>query len=159
MPTAKGVAPTVTLDDALAFQSVVLEFYRLNGRDFQWRRTRDPWSILVSEVMLQQTQTHRVAPKFESWMKRFPDAESLANASVAEVYDAWRGLGYNSRALRLRESAAACVRDYGGQPPADERSLIGLPGVGRYTARAVLAFAFNIPGIVIETNIRTALIL
>jgi len=157
------VVPETTIADAnkediAAFRRAVLDLYEREGRDFAWRRTADPWAILVSEVMLQQTQTARVAPKFDAWMARFPDAASLAAASTADVYDAWRGLGYNSRGLRLRACATLCVEKYGGVPPADERLLLELPGVGRYTARAVLAFAYGISSAFLETNIRAALI-
>ncbi|HUW70646.1 MAG TPA: A/G-specific adenine glycosylase [bacterium] len=145
-------------EDKVAFRSAVLDFYDREGRDFAWRATSDPWAILVSEVMLQQTQTARVVPKFDAWMARFPDAATLAAASTADVYDAWRGLGYNSRGIRLRACAAICVERYGGIPPVDERLLLELPGVGRYTARAVLAFAYGIPTAFLETNIRAALI-
>jgi A/G-specific adenine glycosylase len=145
-------------EDKVAFRSAVFDFYNREGRDFAWRATSDPWAILVSEVMLQQTQTARVVPKFDAWMSRFPDAATLAAASTADVYDAWRGLGYNSRGIRLRACAAICVERYGGIPPVDERLLLELPGVGRYTARAVLAFAYGIPTAFLETNIRAALI-
>jgi len=145
-------------DDAAAFRAAVLDLYAREGRDFPWRRTRDPWAIFVSEIMLQQTQTARVEPKYLAWMERFPDAASLAGVDLATLYDAWRGLGYNSRALRLRESARLCAELYGGLPPRDERLLLDLPGVGRYTARAVLAFAYDEPGAFLETNIRAALL-
>ena len=149
---------TVSVDDAAAFRAAVLGLYAREGRDFPWRRTRDPWAIFVSEIMLQQTQTARVEPKYLAWMERFPDAASLAGVDLATLYDAWRGLGYNSRALRLRESARLCAELYGGLPPRDERLLLDLPGVGRYTARAVLAFAYDEPGAFLETNIRAALL-
>jgi len=157
------VVPETTIADAnkediAAFRRAVLELYEREGRDFAWRRTTDPWAILVSEVMLQQTQTARVALKYDAWMTRFPNAASLAAASTADVYDAWRGLGYNSRGLRLRACAALCVEKYSGVPPVDERLLLELPGVGRYTARAVLAFAYGISSAFLETNIRAALI-
>ncbi len=144
--------------EADAFRKVVLDFYALNARDFSWRRTTDPWAILVSEVMLQQTQTGRVEPIYDAWMARFPDAQSVSEAGMADIYEAWRGLGYNSRAKRLREAARICSTLYNGIPPADENALLQLPGVGRYTARAVLAFAWNIPNPFLETNIRAALI-
>jgi len=108
--------------------------------------------------MLQQTQTARAEPKFDAWMKRFPDAASVAQADLAAIYESWRGLGYNSRALRLRETARICVESYGGKPPRDERLLLELPGIGRYTARAVMAFAYGEPSAFLETNIRAALI-
>jgi A/G-specific adenine glycosylase len=144
--------------DAEAFRHAVLDFYSREGRDFSWRRTRDPWSILVSEVMLQQTQTHRVEPKYDAWMERFPDAQSVAVAPLPDLYDAWRGLGYNSRAVRLRETARLCVEKYLGVPPAEEKALLALPGIGRYTARAVMAFAWGLPSAFLETNIRAAII-
>lgn len=144
--------------DAAKFRAAVLDFYRLEGRAFPWRDTSDPWAILVSEAMLQQTQTSRVVPKYEAWMRRFPDAASLASASASELYEFWKGLGYNSRALRLRDAARICAETYGGVPPPDERALRSLPGVGEYTARAVMAFAYGIPTVFLETNIRSALI-
>lgn len=152
------IAADVSVADRAAFRHAVLDLYEREGRDFSWRRTHDPWAILVSEVMLQQTQTARVAPKYDAWMARYPDAASLAAASTADVYDAWRGLGYNSRGLRLRACAAICARDYRGVPPPDERLLLELPGVGRYTARAVLAFAYGMATAFLETNIRAAII-
>ncbi len=150
--------PGFSSDDVLAFRASVLDLYAREGRDFPWRRTADPWAILVSEVMLQQTQTDRVSPKYEAWMARFPDAASVASAGMPAIYESWRGLGYNSRAHRLRESARICAQSYSGQPPADEKLLLELPGVGRYTARAVLAFAYGLPTVFLETNIRAALI-
>ncbi len=149
----------INLADALTFRKAVLEFYAREGRLFPWRNINDPWAILVSELMLQQTQTSRVEPKFRAWMERFPDAASVAEADLASVYEAWRGLGYNSRALRLRETARTCAEQYAGVPPQDEKLLLELPGVGRYTARAVLAFAYGVPSAFLETNIRAALIL
>jgi len=145
-------------DEVAAFKAAVLRLYEREGRDLPWRRRVGPWAVLVSEVMLQQTQVSRVEPRYRSWMERFPDAAALARAELAEVYEAWRGLGYNSRALRLRETARVCDERYGGVPPADERLLLELPGVGRYTARAVLAFAYDRPSAFLETNIRAALI-
>jgi A/G-specific adenine glycosylase len=144
--------------EASAFRSAVLDFYSREGRDFSWRRTRDPWAILVSEVMLQQTQTHRVEPKYDAWMARFPDAKSVSSASLADIYESWRGLGYNSRAIRLRETSRLCAELYGGVPPPEEKLLLAMPGIGRYTARAVMAFAWGLPGAFLETNIRAALI-
>lgn len=144
--------------DAAAFRRAVLDHYSREGRDFSWRRTRDPWSILVSEVMLQQTQTHRVEPKYDAWMQRFPDAQSVSAAPLPDLYEAWKGLGYNSRAVRLRETARLCVEHHGGQPPAEEKALLALPGIGRYTARAVMAFAWGLPSAFLETNIRATLI-
>ncbi|MGO8694253.1 MAG: A/G-specific adenine glycosylase [Rectinemataceae bacterium] len=130
----------------------MLAYYAEFGRSFPWRETKDPWTILVSEVMLQQTQTDRVLPKFIAWRERFPDAASLAASPLPEVLRLWSGLGYNRRALALA-AAARIVVDSGF--PGDEKALLALPGVGPYTARAVLAFAFGLPTVFIETNIRS----
>lgn len=124
-------------------------------RDLPWRRTADPYAILVSELMLQQTQVVRVVPKYEAWIARFPDAASLAAAATEEVLALWSGLGYNRRALALHRAAKAIVADFGGILPRDEAALRTLPGVGAYTSRAVLAFAFDIASPFLETNIRT----
>jgi A/G-specific adenine glycosylase len=137
------------------FRQIVYENAALNTRDLPWRKNRDPWAILVSEVMLQQTQVGRVVPKFETWMRAFPTALALAMASVSDVLGLWSGLGYNRRALALRETAIVIARDFGGEIPRDESSLRSLPGIGLYTARAILAFAFDIPTVFLETNIRT----
>ena len=164
-PIPDGVLPDVTPNgvtpsdaDITAFRAVVLDHYARQGRSFPWRDTRDPWRILVSEVMLQQTQTARVEPRFSAWFERFPDAAALAAAPLAEVYAAWKGLGYNNRALRLREAARIVAKDHGGTPPDDEAALRALPGVGAYTARAVLAFAYDRATVFLETNIRSAII-
>jgi A/G-specific adenine glycosylase len=135
------------------FQSLVMARYYEAGRSFPWRETRDPWAILVSEVMLQQTQTERVLPKYLSWMEAFPEPGRLASAPLARTLELWSGLGYNRRALALREAAAA-IWAAGGVPD-EEEGLLALPGVGPYTARAVLAFAFARPVVLIETNIRS----
>jgi A/G-specific adenine glycosylase len=126
----------------------LFEWYRANRRDLPWRRTTDPYAILVSEVMLQQTQVARVVPRFEAWLERWPTAAALAAAPVADVLREWVGLGYNRRALRLRE-ACAVVAECGW--PAD---LAELPGVGPYTAAAVAAFAFGRDTIALDTNVR-----
>jgi A/G-specific adenine glycosylase len=149
---APPTAPSLSAAKVAAFRSLVLAHYAEFGRSFPWRETRDPWTILVSEVMLQQTQTDRVLPKFLAWRERFPDAASLAAASLPEVLGAWSGLGYNRRALSLA-AAARIVAD--GGFPETEKGLLALPGVGPYTARAVLAFAFGRPTVFIETNIRS----
>ena len=130
----------------------MLGHYERSGRSFPWRETRDPWAILVSEVMLQQTGTERVRPKYDAWMAAYPEPAALAGAKLAEVLSLWSGLGYNRRALALVRAAAALAarEDF----PRDEASLLALPGVGPYTARAVLAFAYDVPVVLIETNIR-----
>ncbi|MFL5846538.1 MAG: A/G-specific adenine glycosylase [Solirubrobacteraceae bacterium] len=125
----------------------LLGWYADEGRDLPWRRTRDPYAILVSEVMLQQTQVARVVERWERWLDRWPTAEALAAASAADVLGEWVGLGYNRRALRLREACAVVARDGW---PSDLRSL---PGVGAYTAAALRAFAFDEPVVPIDVNV------
>ena len=138
-----------------AFQKSVLEYYRARRRDFPWRKTRDPYAILVSEIMLQQTQAERVVPYFSNWMKQFPTVHVLAQAPVSKVLRVWQGLGYNRRALNLRRAGEMIVKEYRGAIPKDVQKIDALPGVGPYTAGAVGAFAFNISSVFIETNIRT----
>lgn len=153
-----AVPPALSPEDIQQFRMLVLDHYQRNRRNFAWRETLDPWRILVSEVMLQQTQTHRVAPKYDAWFHQFPDLLSLAAAPLSAVYKAWNGLGYNNRALRLRSAARLCLEHHGGQVPEDEGALLALPGIGRYTARAVRCFAWNHDEAFLETNIRSALI-
>src|SRR5690606_19684362 len=142
-----------------AFSTLVYEHYKTRGRhSLPWRLTRDPYAILVSEIMLQQTQADRVIPKYTSFLKKFPTVESLAGAKQADVLREWKGLGYNRRGLNLKRAAQSLVRDFKGVVPRETSALTSLPGVGPYTASAVQAFAFNIPSIVIETNIRTVYI-
>ncbi len=133
----------------LARRDALLQWYADTGRDLPWRRTTDPYAVLVSEVMLQQTQVSRVAPRYEAWLRRWPDAAALAEASPADVLGEWSGLGYNSRALRLQATARA-VAEHGW--PADEAGLRELPGVGPYTAAAVAAFAFGQLAAAVDTN-------
>lgn len=140
------------------FQTVVRGHYRTEGRDLPWRHTRDPYRILVSEFMLQQTQVSRVVPKYEAFCTLFPTVGSLAAAPTAGVLAAWQGLGYNRRALNLRRSAATIELEYGGAVPRDMSDLLRLPGVGWATAAAVSAFAFGIPIPFLETNIRAVFI-
>lgn len=137
------------------FQSMILDFYRQEGRSFPWRETRDPYEILVSELMLQQTQTERVVPKYLNWLQEFPSAQALAQAPFSQVLAAWSGLGYNRRAGYLQEACRQVVEDLGGVFPSSARELEKLRGVGPYTARAVATFAFNKPEVFIETNIRS----
>lgn len=121
-------------------------------RDLPWRRTRDPWAILVSELMLQQTQVARVEPRYRDFLAAFPDPATCAAAAPAEIVRAWAGLGYNRRAINLHRAAQAIVADHGGRLPDDLDELLALPGVGPYTARAVLAFAFERDHGVVDTN-------
>lgn len=148
----------VTAGQLTAFRNEVREFYREHGRSFPWRNTRDPYTVLVSEVMLQQTQTVRVIPKFEEWMRTFPSVESLAAAPRSEVLTLWNGLGYNRRAVYLQEACREVCKRFNGVFPSTEEELRTLPGIGAYTAGAVCAFAFNLPAVFIETNIRSVFI-
>lgn len=137
--------------------STVFEWYAANGRDLAFRGTTDPWAILVSEVMAQQTQAARAAEAWTRFMAHFPTPAALAEASPATVIRAWRGLGYNRRALALRAAAIAITEDYSGRVPDTLEALLRLPGVGPYTARAVLAIAFNQPVAALDVNIRRVL--
>lgn len=139
-----------------AFRTVVLTHYAEHGRDLPWRRTHDPYRILVSEVMLQQTQVPRVIPKYDEFIEAFPDLESLAAAPLASVLRHWQGLGYNRRALALKRTAEIVVAEHAGRLPRDVKALRGLPGIGPATAAALAAFAFGEPHPILETNIRAA---
>jgi A/G-specific adenine glycosylase len=121
-------------------------------RDLPWRRTRDPWAVLVSEAMLQQTQVARVVERFDALLARFPDPSAMASSPLADVLDAWAGLGYYRRARDLHRTACAIVERHDGRVPDDLAELLALPGVGPYTARAVLAFAFERGHGVVDTN-------
>ena len=137
------------------FQTKIWNYYTANGRDFIWRKKMTPYYIVVSEIMLQQTQTKRVAEKFPEFISKFPSFKALSKASTAEVVLAWQGLGYNRRALFLRELAKKVVVEYKGKLPQNPEELIKLPGVGKNTAGSIAAFAFNAPTVFIETNIRS----
>jgi A/G-specific adenine glycosylase len=140
------------------FCATVRDHYRMHGRDLPWRRTTDPYLILVSEIMLQQTQVPRVAGKYELFARLFPDIRALAGAPGADVLRAWQGLGYNRRALNLHRSAGLIVAEHGGCVPSTFSELRRLPGVGSATAAAICAFAFGVPVPFLETNIRSAYI-
>jgi A/G-specific adenine glycosylase len=154
----KSAAGSVPAAERLAaIQSEVLDWWAANGRDLAFRRTRDPWGILVSEVIAQQTQAARAADAWERFIAGFPTPAALAAVSPATVIRAWRGLGYNSRAVRLREAAIRIVEDHAGRVPDTLVELQALPGIGSYTARAVLTFAFDRPIAPLDTNIRRVL--
>jgi len=140
-----------------AIHLAVLDWYAANGRDLAFRRTTDPWAVLVSEVMAQQTQAARAAEHWTRFMAEFPTPAALAAASPATVIRAWRGLGYNRRAVALRAAAIRIVEDHEGRVPDSLEALEALPGIGPYTARAVLAFAFGRPVAPIDTNIQRVL--
>jgi A/G-specific adenine glycosylase len=140
------------------FKKKIWGYYRANRRDFAWRRTRNPYRILISEIMLQQTQVSRVEGFYEKFIKNFPDFRTLAKAETADILRAWQGLGYNRRALALRNLSKIIVHGYGGHLPHDRATLESLPGIGPYTAGAICTFAWNEPEIFIETNIRRVFI-
>jgi A/G-specific adenine glycosylase len=136
----------------------LLTWYQRNRRELPWRwRDPDPYAVLISEVMLHQTQVDRVVPYFEAFLERFPSFEALASAPRADVIRLWAGLGYNRRAVALHEAACIVVTRYGGKLPADRQTLEALPGVGRYTAGAILSIAFNQNEPALDTNARRVL--
>jgi len=145
----------LTIEQVKQFQQLIYDFYHKNKRDFIWRQNISPYKIVISEVMLQQTQTARVVPKFENWLLQFPDFHTLANASTHDILSAWQGLGYNRRGLALLKIAQIIVNEYGGQLPNDPNLLQTFPAIGPNTAGSICTFAFNNPIVFIETNIRT----
>lgn len=155
VPTPDSAVTLPNGSTVAEFQSMILDFYRQEGRSFPWRETRDPYAILVSELMLQQTQTERVVPKYLAWLEAFPTAADLAAAPFPQVLAAWSGLGYNRRAGYLQSACRQVVQELGGVFPSTAKELQRLKGVGAYTAGAVAAFAFNRPEVFIETNIRS----
>jgi A/G-specific adenine glycosylase len=136
------------------FQRFIFSWWENNRRDLPWRHTRDPYNIAVSEVMLQQTQVLRVLPKYAEFIEAWPNVQSLAKASVGTVLRVWKGMGYNRRALYLHKMAKIVVETYGGIFPEDEKLLTKLTGLGKYTARAILVFAFGESVACVDTNIR-----
>ena len=147
----RGLLPnTITL-----FQGMVYHYYRHHGRDLPWRWTDNPYYILVSEIMLQQTQVDRVLNKYGIFIEKYPDFYRLAKAPLRAVLQVWQGLGYNRRALALKKTAQLVVKHFDGRLPENVDDLLHLPGVGKATASAVVAFAFNRPVTLLETNIRT----
>ena len=156
--TAATPAAQPSDDQQLAdLQQRLLAWYRAHRRDLPWRRTRDPYRVLISEVMLQQTQVERVIPKYHEFLERFPTIEALAAAPTAEVIRVWSGLGYNRRAVNLQRAAQAVVERHGGVMPRDVDELQALPGIGRYTAGAVACFAYEQDVGFVDTNIRRVL--
>ncbi|MGZ8650735.1 MAG: A/G-specific adenine glycosylase [Actinomycetota bacterium] len=135
-------------------REALFSWFRANDPGYPWRRTHDPYAVLVSEVMLQQTQASRVAEAFPVFIERFPDVGALAAASRADVLRAWGGLGYARRAVALQAATRRIARDHGGEVPSDVTSLIDLPGIGPYTAAAVASIAFGIPVAAVDTNVR-----
>jgi A/G-specific adenine glycosylase len=145
--------PPKSTPDIPAFRRRLIAWFRRHGRDLPWRRTRDPYRVLVSEFMLQQTQVSRVELFYDRFLAEYPTIEELATANPARVRESWEGLGYYRRAANLHRLAQAVVADHGGVVPADLELLEGLPGVGRYTAGAVASFAYQRPVPTVDTNI------
>jgi len=143
--------------DVARVQAALVAWYRRQARDLPWRHTRDPYAILVSEVMLQQTQVERVIPKWHAWLARFPTLDDLASAPRSEAIRAWQGLGYNLRAVRLHAIATQAVAEFGGELPRSVEGLMQLKGIGRYTAGAVACFAYEQPVAMVDTNVRRVL--
>ncbi len=139
------------------FRQRLLTWYARHGRDLPWRKTDDPYHILVSEIMLQQTQVDRVLPKYAEWLDRFPSLHALAEADEQHVTDTWRPLGYNIRPRRLQAIAREAVAQYDGRLPEDEATLLSFKGIGAYTAGAIRSFAFRRRAAILDTNVARVL--
>ncbi|MDH7568300.1 MAG: A/G-specific adenine glycosylase [Armatimonadota bacterium] len=157
MPTNREALPAGACAEevtaAVPIRRALLEWYRLNQRNLPWRSTGDPYAVWVSEVMLQQTQAQTVVPYYQRWMARFPTLRHVAEAPVEEVLRYWAGLGYYARARCLHAAARRVVEVHGGVLPADRKALLALPGIGRYTAGAILSIAFGLPAPVVDGNV------
>jgi A/G-specific adenine glycosylase len=153
-PTALPIPPP---SDRRRFRQRLLSWYRRHGRDLPWRKTGDPYHILVSEIMLQQTQVDRVLPKYAEWLDKYPSMEVLATAPEKEVTDTWYPLGYNIRPRRLQSIARESVAKYGGELPSDEATLRSFKGIGAYTAGAIRSFAFRERAAILDTNVARVL--
>ncbi|MBU7014223.1 MAG: A/G-specific adenine glycosylase [Theionarchaea archaeon] len=154
----KFQASPLAPESIAAFRTLIYDYYSVCGRSFPWRETTNPYRILVSEFMLQQTQTQRVKAKYNQFIHAFPDIHALADAPFKDVLKVWQGLGYNRRALNLKKTAELVVTRFHGDLPSDVAILETLPGIGKATAGALAAFAFLKPAVFIETNIRTVYI-
>lgn len=151
--------PEYITDRAIArFHDLVYSYYRKRGRNLPWRRTKVPYHILVSEIMLQQTQVDRVLKKYTSFLEAFPGIHELSHAPLDQVLREWQGLGYNRRCLYLKKSADEMINRFGSRVPDSYEDLLSLPGIGHATASSILAFVFDVPTVFIETNIRTLFI-
>jgi A/G-specific adenine glycosylase len=154
----KGAAPPLPAPPARRrFRTALLTWYRRHGRDLPWRRTDDPYHILVSEVMLQQTQVERVLPKYHEWLRKYPSLHALSQAPEEDVVRTWYPLGYNIRPRRLHAIARESVARHGGRLPSDEQTLRSFKGIGAYTAGAVLSFAFGQRAAILDTNVARVL--
>jgi A/G-specific adenine glycosylase len=140
------------------FRGIIYRHYLRHPRSLPWRRTRNPYRILVSEIMLQQTQVERVTEKYREFIKKFPDFPALAEAPLCDILRAWQGLGYNRRAIALHRTARIVMTEFQGRLPSTVPELLQLPGIGTYTASAIAAFAFNEATVFVETNIRRVFI-
>jgi len=145
---------TLSRHNIRKFQSKIFDWWKTNRRDLPWRHIHDPYSIMVSEIMLQQTQVLRVTAKYREFIKRFPDVQTLARAKTSDVLRLWKGMGYNRRALYLSQSAKIISNRYENTFPSSEQQLSGLPGIGKYTARAIMVFAYKKDVAMVDTNIR-----
>lgn len=149
---------TISRSQITAFQKRIWDFYTAQKRDFPWRETKNPYHILVSEVMLQQTQTSRVIEKYNTFISELPTIQNLAQVSIPELLSLWQGLGYNRRALYLQRSAQEICSLTNGIVSQDQKELVKLPGIGPNTAASIIVFSYNIPLVFIETNIRRVFI-
>jgi A/G-specific adenine glycosylase len=149
--------PLPASPDRRRFRQRLLAWYRRHGRDLPWRKTSDPYHILVSEIMLQQTQVDRVLPKYAEWLEKYPSLHALADAAEHEVTQTWRPLGYNIRPKRLQSIAREAVARYDGKLPADEDTLLSFKGIGQYTAGAIRSFAFRERAAILDTNVARVL--
>ncbi len=140
------------------FQNKIYTYYHKNKRDFPWRKGITPYKIVVSEIMLQQTQAPRVVEKFTLFIKTFPNFEALAKAPFKDILAVWQGLGYNRRAMGLKKLAEIIISEYKGKLPKTPEKLVGLPWIGPHTAGSIAAYAYNYPSVFIETNIRSVFI-
>jgi A/G-specific adenine glycosylase len=150
--------PLPASSDRRRFRRRLLAWYDRHGRDLPWRKTADPYHILVSEIMLQQTQVDRVLPKYAEWLNKYPSFDVLAAAPEAEVTATWRPLGYNIRPKRLQSIAREAVANYGGELPDDEETLLSFSGIGAYTAGAIRSFAFRQRAAILDTNVARVLL-
>jgi len=151
------VGPSIPPAARQRFRRRLLAWYSANGRDLPWRRTDDPYHILVSEVMLQQTQVDRVLPKYHEWLTKYPSLEALAEAPIRDLTRTWRPLGYNIRPRRLHAIARESVEKYGGALPSDHDTLMSFKGIGAYTAGAIRSFAFRQRAAILDTNVARVL--
>jgi len=152
--SASSLPPTAARQ---RFRRRLLAWYRAHGRSLPWRNTSDPYHILVSEVMLQQTQVDRVVPKYHEWLEKYPSLEALASAPEEDVNATWRPLGYNIRPRRLHAIARESVTRYGGRLPSDQQTLLSFKGIGAYTAGAIRSFAFRERAAILDTNVARVL--